>query len=146
MPLDTVADETRIAVVAENPDRGAPLSIYLARCPVVSEVVYDALSHTWRSEDETCEITVTKQKMHIRKNLDRVLRHLRSPTHGFAIWVDALSINPSDLSERNHQIDRVARIYDRAACVVCYVGDSDKYSDFALDFVKQLSMVPMGQP
>lgn len=143
VPLDTVADETRIAVVAGNPDPGAPLSIYLAHCPVVSEVVYHALSHTWGSEAETCEITVTGQKMHIRKNLERALCHIRSPTRGFAIWVDALAINRSDLSERNHQIDRAARIYDRAACVVCYVGDSDNYSDLALDFVKQLSKEPM---
>lgn len=143
VPLDTVADETRIAVIANNADGDAPLSIYLAHCPVVSEVSYHALSHTWGLDDESCDITLTGHKWQLRKNLEIALRHLRSPTHGFAIWVDNLCINQSDLSERNHQIDRVARIFDRAACVVCYVGDSDQYSDLALDFVKHLSPLPV---
>lgn len=143
VPLDTVADETRIAVIANNPDREAPLSIYLAHCPVVCEAAYHALSHTWGLDHESCDITVTGQKWQMRKNLEVALRHLRSPTQGFAIWVDSLCIDQSDLSERNHQIDRIARIFDRAACVVCYVGDSDQYSDLALDFVKHLYPLPV---
>ncbi|KAK5065393.1 hypothetical protein LTR84_001231 [Exophiala bonariae] len=143
VPLDTVADETRIAVISNNPDREAPLSIYLAHCPVVCEVAYHALSHTWGLDHESCDIIVTGQKWQMRRNLEVVLRYLRSPTHGFAIWVDTLCIDQSDLSERNHQIDRIARIFDRAACVICYVGDSDQYSDLALDFVKHLHSLPV---
>ncbi|OAP61966.1 hypothetical protein AYL99_04169 [Fonsecaea erecta] len=139
VPLDTVADETRIIVIAPNEDKQAPLSLYLAHCPLASDVRYHALSYAWGDSEDNVEVTVMGQLMHIRKNLDRALRSLLgSSSVGCAVWADAICINQSDTSEKNHQIPRIADVYDSAACVVCDVGEADQYSDLAQNFVEHL--------
>ncbi|KIW80289.1 hypothetical protein Z517_06904 [Fonsecaea pedrosoi CBS 271.37] len=140
VPLDTVADETRIIVIDPNEDKQAPLVLHLAHCPLASDVVYHALSYTWGNVDDAVEITVMGQSMQIRQNLERALRRLRpsSSPRACAVWADAICINQSDMSEKNHQIPRVAAVYDHAAVVVCDVGEEDQYSDVAQDFVKHL--------
>jgi hypothetical protein len=138
VPLDVVANEIRIIVIANNPDPEAPLILHLAHCPTGSDVVYHALSYTWGAENEWREIVVNGLKMRIRKNLEVALRSLRSPTHGLAIWADAICINQSDAEEKNEQLPELGRIVDKAAAVICYVGEPDQHSDLALDFVKHL--------
>lgn len=138
LPLDRVADETRIIVVATNKDSEAPLVLHLAHSPVNCEIAYHALSYTWGTGSEKVMVVVNGQKMWIRKTLANALRALRSPTHGFIVWADAVCINQSDIAEKNHSLDRIAAIFDRAFCVVCYVGGVDEYSNLALDFVPHL--------
>ena len=101
-------------------------------------MVYHAPSYTWGVDTELKEIVVNRQKMRIRKNLEAALRFTRSPTHGVAIWADAICINQSDLNENNLQIPRIARIWEKAAVVICFVGEADEHSDVAMDLVKQL--------
>ncbi|KIX98328.1 uncharacterized protein Z520_05629 [Fonsecaea multimorphosa CBS 102226] len=140
VPLDTVADETRIIVIKPNEDKQAPLELHLAHCPLASDVGYFALSYTWGVSEDDVQVTVMGQSMHIRKNLERVLRGIRpsSSPHACAVWADAICINQSDTSEKNHQIPRIADVYDRAAGVICDVGEADHYSELALDFVEHL--------
>ncbi|OQV07259.1 hypothetical protein CLAIMM_11717 [Cladophialophora immunda] len=140
VPLDTVADETRIIVVEPNEDKEAPLLLHLAHCPLASDVVYHALSYTWGDSKDSVQVTVNGELMHIRENLDRALRRVRpsSSPRACAVWADAICINQSDVNEKNHQIPRIAAVYDRAAVVVCDVGEEDQYSELAQDFVKHL--------
>ncbi|KAJ9615069.1 hypothetical protein H2200_001143 [Cladophialophora chaetospira] len=138
LPLDNVASEIRIIVIANNPDPEAPLILHLAHCPIASDVAYHALSYTWGVDTEFEEIVVNGQKMKIRKNLEAALRSLRSPTHGFAIWADAICINQGDVDEKNRGIAKMGDVLDKAVGVVCYVGEPDEYSDLALDLVKHL--------
>lgn len=138
VPLDTVADEIRVIVIAANADPEAPLVLHLGYCPIASEVAYHALSYTWGIEMNETDIVVSGQQMKIRKNLERALLRLRSPTHGTAIWADAICINQADVEEKNQQIPRIAQIWDKAMSVACFVGEPDNHSDLALDFVKRL--------
>lgn len=140
LPLDAVANEIRVIVVATDPDPEAPLILHLAHCPIVSEVAYYALSYTWGDDSESTEVIVNGQKLRIRKNLEGALRALRSPTNGVAIWADAICINQADTDEKNLQIPRISSIYDRAVGVICYVGELDEHSDAALDLVKHLQV------
>jgi hypothetical protein len=138
LPLDPVAGEIRLVVVANNPDPAAPLVLHLAHCPPASDVQYHALSYTWGNEPESKEVNVNGQRMLIRPNLDSALRSLRSPTNDLAVWVDAICINQRDTLEKNQQIPRMGHILEKAMTVICYTGEADEHSELALDFVKLL--------
>ncbi|KIW99098.1 uncharacterized protein Z519_00761 [Cladophialophora bantiana CBS 173.52] len=139
VPLDTVADETRMIVIDPSENKQAPLVLHLAHSPLASDVAYHALSYTWGDTQDSVEVTVMGQLMRIRKNLERALRRLRrSSSYACTVWADAICINQSDTSEKIHQIPRIATVYDQAACVVCDVGEEDRYSELALNFVEHL--------
>ena len=138
VPLDAVAGEIRVIVIANDPDPGAPLILHLAHCPMGSDVAYHALSYTWGLETDCKQIIINGQKMWIRKNLEAALRSLRSPTHGLAIWADAICINQNDIDEKSRQVPRIGHVLDKAVVVICHVGEPDQHSDLALDFVKHL--------
>jgi Uma2 family endonuclease len=48
---------------------------------------------------------------------------------------DAVCINQSNLSERNHQVTLMSKIYSQAAGVVIYLGEATENSDLAVDFI-----------
>lgn len=57
-------------------------------------------------------------------NLESALRHLRlRHENGLVLWIDALSINQSNLEERTHQVEMMGRIYRSSETVFIYLGD-----------------------
>jgi len=50
------------------------------------------------------------------------MRHLRSPKHSLALWVDAICINQKDKMEVSSQVSLMSFIYSRAQTVVAWLG------------------------
>lgn len=90
--------------------------------------IYEALSYTWADQngDTTLsqEIVCASNKtvISITKNCESALRALRQKGRRRPLWVDAICINQSDLSERNHQIGFMGKIYSEASQVLIYLG------------------------
>jgi hypothetical protein len=59
-----------------------------------------------------------------------VLQH-----HVRIIWVDAICINQTDMTERNHQFAEMRYIYQEAQSVVTFLGDSFDGLDILVDFM-----------
>lgn len=79
---------------------------------------YFALSYAWGPPGETKSILLDGKKLEIRKNLHDALLHLRDKTGNHTLWVDAISIDQSNIEERNQQVRLMAYIYTRAQHVV----------------------------
>lgn len=78
-------------------------------------VDYEALSYSWgNSADVHHTIWIDEHPVRVRENLFYALVGLRKSHRSRDLWVDAISINQSDLSERTSQISQMGRIFGQA--------------------------------
>lgn len=111
-------------------------------------VEYEALSYTWGSLNRSAAIAVyggltstAKPKpslLRVGANLSEALQYLRLRDEARVIWIDALCINQEDLQEREHQVQRMADIYNRACKVIAWLGPDHDDAGKALQGLKYL--------
>lgn len=111
-----------------------------------NEVQYEALSWTWGKADEKYAILInvksptghtTTYKKRVRKELALALKYLRQPGQERILWIDAICIDQTNLGERNHQVQMMSRIYTRASQVCVWLGEADRDSEIAINFIKE---------
>lgn len=52
------------------------------------------------------------------------------------LWIDAICINQNDMAERNEQVPNMNQIYKSAKNICIWLGESDKDSHVAFDFIR----------
>lgn len=101
---------------------------------------FTALSYTWGPEevDQRAILVDETRRIFVRKNLHDFLRHQSSiiarPKY---FWIDAICIDQESLSERNHQVSMMKKIYTTASCVYIWLGAEAEDSDAAMDWLNQ---------
>jgi len=83
---------------------------------------YEALSYVWGESQDTVPISLGLSLFEVRTNLYDALEHLRSRKKPRKLWIDAICINQDEVSERNHQVQQMAYIYQAAARVLVWLG------------------------
>ncbi|KLU83145.1 hypothetical protein MAPG_02210 [Magnaporthiopsis poae ATCC 64411] len=87
---------------------------------------YEALSYVWgHTSDPPNQINVDGVPRNVTSNLHRALRRVRRVDQLRLFWVDAICINQSDISERNHQVRLMRQVYAGATRVIAWLGDHD---------------------
>lgn len=95
--------------------------------------LYEALSYVWGSEDKPQSIIIDDQsELKITQNLYTGLCRLQNHSFARIIWVDAVCINQSDNTEKQHQIPLMAEIYANASHVLVWLGEAEDDGDQAL--------------
>ncbi|KAJ4138561.1 hypothetical protein NW768_002404 [Fusarium equiseti] len=135
-----------------HPDPLVDRSLYIPEAGLkedAAQPVYEALSYTWGLEIATSPLSVEaigdgtepshRGSLCIGKNLDEALRHLRYPHSSRTMWIDALSIDQSDIEERNHEVKRMGDIFRLATRVVAWMGPAFKGSTLALATLKDIA-------
>lgn len=118
-PLDKL--EIRLLVLQPG-SFNTVISCELLHSSLTDHFEYDALSYVWGNPSVTYDILVSGCTVTISQNLYHALNHLRSEVNEQKLWVDAICINQSDITEKSQQVQIMADIY-RAACTVrCWVG------------------------
>lgn len=97
-----------------------------------SPTEYEALSYVWGDPNFTANIFVHDSVLPITRNLEVALRSLRLKDASRLLWIDALCINQADISERTHQVQKMARIYNFARNVVIWLGPAGTYSEIGM--------------
>lgn len=90
------------------------------------KVGYQALSYTWGHATANQLIELNGTPFRIRDNLWDFLHHAREEGLTGYLWIDALCINQSQVSERNHQVGMMEDIYSQAECVIVWLGRCSK--------------------
>lgn len=85
---------------------------------------YQALSYVWGSQDDPREIRLNGTTVLVTRNLHNALRRLRLQHETRVIWVDALSINQSDVAERNAEVQVMRDIYSSAYETLAWLDKS----------------------
>lgn len=76
----------------------------------------------------------------VRNNLWQALKHIRLAGSVRTLWIDALCINQQDISERNHQVSQMGRIYESAVGVLAWLGLLDDWSVMATTYLSKFEI------
>ena len=125
-PIDSSAKEIRLLILYPgNFNDKIRISIHTAHL-TNPPPRYEALSYAWGSEDNPELIPIdSAYSLPVTPNLACALRHLRSGDPASpprTLWVDAVTIDQTNIPERSEQVPLMGEIYSRAEHVVIWVG------------------------
>jgi hypothetical protein len=85
---------------------------------------YTCLSYRWGDDEATHRILLNRKTKYIRKNLWDFLDIWRQRTQieNRWFWIDALCIDQTNVTERNHQVQQMGQIYSNAEEVIIWLG------------------------
>ncbi|PMD16845.1 HET-domain-containing protein [Hyaloscypha hepaticicola] len=98
---------------------------------------YTALSYAWGDASQTRVIFIDKRPFEITINLAAALDDLRHQHTILRLWADAICIDQSNISERNHQVGLMRDIYSYAQHTVIHFGDSNDDCDQVMNAALQ---------
>jgi hypothetical protein len=118
--------------VAEAEVPGSPCSYHSAVSYM--DAASPTLSGTGETAAEEPRMILNGESFLLQHNLCLALRFLRSSTHSFNLWIDAICINQASIPERNAQVALMAFIYTRASAVLSWLGVPERdYSGSSLE-------------
>ncbi|KAI0802400.1 heterokaryon incompatibility protein-domain-containing protein [Xylaria sp. FL0064] len=149
-PLDHTLPQIRLIKILpfENTDN-EQVSCQLKTIELSEDTRYAALSYVWGDPKITEHIKVNGIDLPVTTNLASALRHFRR--YGFPqnqetkdlqyLWVDAICINQDEggISERNHQVALMSKIYSSATSVLSWLGTHN--SEKALKIIHEIAPV-----
>jgi hypothetical protein len=103
---------------------------------------YEALSYAWGPSDNPEDIYIGISEAHVlsvTQNLACALQHIRYEDRPRTLWIDAISVDQSNLTERSSQVQRMADIFKLAERVLVWLGPERDNSSFALKILRTLS-------
>ena len=124
--LDLQRDIIRVVSVQPGEPCTA-ISCVVRHVPLRSTHV--CLSYMWGDSNDDRDIYVNQRRFTVSKNLWTFLRRGRTRLSKEELWIDAICIDQENLRERNHEVQRMARIYGQARQVLVWLGDIDAPSD-----------------
>ena len=102
------------------------------------EPSYTALSYVWGTDIPSTRVLINSKPVLVRKNLEAALRHLQQADRSLDIWVDAICINQNDNKEKSHQVQMMAKIYERSIGVMVWLGPAADESDAAMEKLRDI--------
>jgi hypothetical protein len=132
-PLPT-EHHIRILRLQSSQTFDAPIvcELQLINLDKANEVCYEALSYCWGDSSVPFHITCNGRRLKVRENLYHALLRLRRRSEPTWFWIDAISIDQSNLDERSSQVKRMATIFSRAERVLIWLGEDSTRLDGAL--------------
>lgn len=83
---------------------------------------FEAVSYVWGAIRGDRKVFCDDGTVQVTSNCESLLRHLRLKTRTRSLWVDALCINQSSTSDRNHQVPLMGNIFESAERVIIWLG------------------------
>lgn len=104
-----------------------------------SKTQFTALSYVWGNGASQREIICNGHKKPITRNLWGVLARLQKQRFDCLLWVDAICINQEDEGEKSFQVPMMRDIYERAANVIFWLGEQERYDEDAVNLMRDFS-------
>jgi len=150
---DRGRNEIRLVRLLPGP-ASADLEAEIIQAYMSPHLQYEALSYVWGSptRQERIFVRCRQRRRHsYRKWLNRhakwlpvtksildALHHLRDTQDARTLWIDAISINQDDVSERSQEVNKMGNIYSNASNVVVWLGPSSHNSSLAVETLKSI--------
>ncbi|KAF2032793.1 hypothetical protein EK21DRAFT_48496, partial [Setomelanomma holmii] len=83
------------------------------------------------------KIHIKGQPFRITHNLYSALQELRLPDQERLLWVDAMSNNQYNNTEKGSQVQMMRDIYEKAERTIAWLGESARSTNFTFDFLHQ---------
>lgn len=110
-------------------ERSDPIRCQMLHVNLEDDPAYEAVSYTWSNEDgDVCKSSLIhfvngNGAIAVTKNCEGALRQLRNRGCSRRLWVDAICIDQASISERNHQVGLMDRIFSLAWRVIMCIQD-----------------------
>ncbi|GAB7355540.1 hypothetical protein MBLNU459_g6019t2 [Dothideomycetes sp. NU459] len=101
-------------------------------------ISYEALSYTWGNPAITTAASCDDNSFYVTLSLDEALRRMRLETEDRILWIDAICIDQSNITERGQQVELMAEIYRSAKRVLIWLGPEADRSDEAMAYIANL--------
>jgi hypothetical protein len=132
-----------------------PICARLFSVSLSESPAYEALSYTWGDLSRVKEIQVSHESSKeegtsssstsivptgVTSNCYAALRRLRqgATDRSRTVWIYSICINQANIDEKNHQLTLMKRSYEKASCVVVYLGEHADDSDKAMDWIQEI--------
>ena len=129
--------EIRLLRLSPSLEDYEPLCGTLVHVDLDSHPHYKTLSYTWGEPDFACTIKLDGNTLAITQGLHAALRQLRS-IGVVVVWADAICVNQKSISERNHGVSLMQRVYGNCDECLIYLGEERDNSSIIPGFLKQL--------
>lgn len=83
---------------------------------------YEALSYTWGARQGTVPISCDGKTLLVTPNCESALRHLRLKLKSRVLWIDAICIDQTSVSEKNQQVPLMGELYHLATRAIIWLG------------------------
>lgn len=133
-------DQTQVRLLyidPHDPEDGIHCRIATFNLDAKSTPRFRALSYTWGPNNHMRTIFLNDQAFEIREIMCNFLHLCASNTLPFLgrhYWIDQISIDQTNIKERNHQVHMMSRIFRGATEVISWLGKKADDSDIALDY------------
>ena len=124
LPLDAERKEIRLVILLTAATHDQPIECKLETISLAESPVCEALSYAWGSIKALEPISVQGTLQMVTTSLASALRHLRLTNKERVFWIDKLSINQLDITERGHQVRVMAQVFSKAVIVIAWLGTS----------------------
>jgi len=144
-PLEESKSDIRLAYVYAGANDDT-IRLSLIHVPLSSAPKYEALSYRWGNLEETSSILVDGFGFKVTSSLASALSNLRKvkgSSRRQLLWIDSLSINQGDISERNQQVQLMTKIYEKAAKVLVWLGTPTEEIELAMATIKAIEASSM---
>jgi hypothetical protein len=114
-----------------------PITCVLRTINLDNQPVFAALSYVWGSDPPGCQYFMEcgESKLQVTLNCHSAICHLRKKLGQFTVWVDAVCINQTDLTEKAEQIPLMGDIYSIADLVYVWLGDGTPGTNRAMQYI-----------
>ena len=121
-----VKDPTSFRLITISPgENGSPLNLSISNASF-KKAKYYCLSYTWEPSGPSHHVRLNNEPHTIGHNLWLFLNSARSAGLANPIWIDAISIDQSNVEERNRSVSRMGDIYSSADRVFLWLGQSKR--------------------
>ncbi|KAH6866350.1 heterokaryon incompatibility protein-domain-containing protein [Alternaria rosae] len=118
-----------------------PVECTMKRVSLVDDPVpaYETISYCWGAPRDPSAIKLNGRQIHVPANSEAAVRRMRLSDRPRVLWIDAICIDQSSVTERSAQVTFMTTVYSAAEHNLIYLGEDD--DDMAESAVKALEDV-----
>lgn len=140
--IDSSTGEIRLLKLQKGIFRSDVVECEMITTSLDSPCEYNALSYNWGPGGASEVMLVDGRKHSIYGSLNSALKAYREgPLHDLPLWIDAVSINQENKTEKSQQILLMRQIYSKAATVFVYLDAAERSWFAGLDLAFLLSLM-----
>ncbi|KAF1835349.1 HET-domain-containing protein [Decorospora gaudefroyi] len=137
------ANDIRLLDLHPSRDDASPIQCTLRTVALTDKPRYESLSYCWgvKKVDDEEEIPCDNGTMRVTRNLFGALQHLQHPEATRTLWIDALCICQTDITERGQQVGMMRDIFQLSERTVVWLGPAAQNSPRAIQLIRQLAQL-----
>ncbi|KAF2228856.1 hypothetical protein EV356DRAFT_512152 [Viridothelium virens] len=149
-PCQLLPSRTSIRVLKLSQEESKCITVRSSAVELDDMPRYSCLSYTWDgprycdTDDSWTKsdqaIVLDDTNFCVRRNLHLAMLHLLAINETGPIWIDAISINQTDIAERTSQVSQMARIYSQAEAVTVWLGKEEADTALAIQSMSKLAL------